>query len=52
MAGVKFGGPVCGFKVKIVQSYERLFDRSFFVILEQNDKEAFDFWKEFFLLKV
>ena len=52
MAGTKVGGPVCGFKVKIVQSYEKLFDRNFFVTLESNEKEASDFWKEFFLLKV
>lgn len=47
MAGIKFG-----FKVKIVQSYERLFDQNFISVLESNNKEASDFWQEFFLLKV
>ena len=45
--GIKFG-----FKVKIVQLYEKLFDKDFFIKLDQNDKEATDYWNSFFLLKV
>ena len=47
MAGIKFG-----FKVKIVQSYEKLFDDNYFNRLENDDEESTNYWKEFFLLKV
>lgn len=45
--GIKFG-----FKVKIVDDYEKLFDPKFNNIVRGDDKDAFDFWNEFFLLKV
>lgn len=47
MAGIKFG-----FKVVIVEKYERLFDSGFYDTLEKDGKEASDYWNEFFLLKV
>lgn len=47
MAGIKFG-----LKVKIVESYEKLFADNYHHKLKTDQKEADSFWNEFFLLKV
>lgn len=47
MAGIKFG-----FKCIIVEKYEKLFDHKFYDTLQKDDNEIYQFWNEFFLLKV